>query len=170
MKNRKRSNDNEPTDHPADCSSFLEAHLHDTICRIRLSSWCMSLSVHACKRRFYATFVIKSETRIVLRSENYICQNNNRISRVVWMDLNKHLNNKSDRLIAVRKRSFKATFYTLRLIGPITYLGACYIRTKVTSDAFVRKWRCTFVGEPLNHIHQDTESARLIAVCKRSFR
>ena len=25
----------------------------------------------------------------------------------------------------------------------------------------------TFVGEPLNHIHQDTKSARLIAVCKR---
>ena len=25
------------------------------------------------------------------------------------------------------------------------------------------------MGEPLNHIHQDTESARLIAVCKRSF-
>ena len=24
-----------------------------------------------------------------------------------------------------------------------------------------------FVGEPLNHIHQDTKSARLIAVCKR---
>ena len=31
------------------------------------------------------------------------------------------------------------------------------------------KWRCTFVGEPLNRIHQDTKSARLIAVCKRSF-
>ena len=25
------------------------------------------------------------------------------------------------------------------------------------------------VGEPLNHINQDTKSARLIAVCKRSF-
>ena len=59
--------------------------------------------------------------------------------------------------------------YTLRLIGPISYLGACYIRTKVTTDAFVRKWRCTFVAEPLNHIHQDTKSAWLIAMCKRSF-
>ena len=58
--------------------------------------------------------------------------------------------------------------YTLRLIGPISYLGACYIRTTVTKWAFVRKWRYTFVGEPLNHIHQDTKSARLIAVCKRS--
>ena len=28
----------------------------------------------------------------------------------------------------------------------------------------------TFVGEPLNHIHQDTKSARLIAVCKRTNR
>ena len=32
----------------------------------------------------------------------------------------------------------------------------------------MRKWRCTFVSEPLNHIHQDTKSARLIKVCKRS--
>ena len=47
------------------------------------------------------------------------------------------------------------------------YLGACYIRTKVTKS-FVRKLRCAFVGEPLNHIHKDTKSARLIAVCKRS--
>ena len=28
----------------------------------------------------------------------------------------------------------------------------------ITSDAFVRKWRCTFVGEPLNHIYQDTKN------------
>ena len=33
----------------------------------------------------------------------------------------------------------------------------------------MRKWRCTSVGEPLDHIHQDTKSTRLIAVCKRSF-
>ena len=36
-------------------------------------------------------------------------------------------------------------------------------------NAFVRKFRCTFVVEPLNHIHQDTKSAGLIAVCERSF-
>ena len=35
---------------------------------------------------------------------------------------------------------------------------------------FVRKWHCAFVGEPLNHIHQDTKSARLIAVSKRTFK
>ena len=58
--------------------------------------------------------------------------------------------------------------YTLRLIGPISYLDACYIHTKVTIT-FVRKFRCTIVGEPLTHIHQDTKSARLIAVCERSF-
>ena len=34
----------------------------------------------------------------------------------------------------------------------------------------MRKWHCTFVGEPLNHIYQDTKSARLIAVCKRTFK
>ena len=45
-----------------------------------------------------------------------------------------------------------------------------YTRMKVTENAFVWKWRCAFVhGEPLNHIHQDTKSARLIAVCKRRF-
>ena len=35
--------------------------------------------------------------------------------------------------------------------------------------AFVNKWRCTFVAEPLNHIHEDTKSARLIAMYKWSF-
>ena len=34
----------------------------------------------------------------------------------------------------------------------------------------MRILRHTFVGEPLNHIHQDTKSARSIAVCKRSLR
>ena len=29
-------------------------------------------------------------------------------------------------------------------------------------------WRCAFVSEPLNHIHQDTKSVRLIAVCKHT--
>ena len=42
-----------------------------------------------------------------------------------------------------------------------------YIRR--LQNAFVRKFRCTFMVEPLNHIHQDTKSARLIAVCKRTF-
>ena len=32
----------------------------------------------------------------------------------------------------------------------------------------MRKWCCAFVGQPLNHIHQDTKSAQLIAVCKLS--
>ena len=34
----------------------------------------------------------------------------------------------------------------------------------------MKKVRCTIVGEPLNHIHQDTKSARLIAVCKRTLK
>ena len=58
--------------------------------------------------------------------------------------------------------------YTLRLIGPISYLGACYIRTKVTK-CIREKIRCAFMSESLNHIDQDTKLARLIAVCKRSF-
>ena len=32
----------------------------------------------------------------------------------------------------------------------------------------MRRWRCAFVSEPLNHIHQDTKSARLIALCKHT--
>ena len=35
-------------------------------------------------------------------------------------------------------------------------------------NAFARKFRGIFVVEPLDHIHQDTKSAGLIAVCKRS--
>ena len=43
--------------------------------------------------------------------------------------------------------------------------------TKVTKCIREKMTLFTFVGEPLNHIHQDTKvkSARLIAVCKRSF-
>ena len=58
--------------------------------------------------------------------------------------------------------------YTFQLIGPISYLGACYIRRKVTK-CIHDKIRRTFVSESLNHNHQGTKSARLIAVCKRSF-
>ena len=61
-----------------------------------------------------------------------------------------------------RVNGLKSCVYTLRLIGPVSYLGACYIRTKV------REWRCTFVVNLLNHIYQDTKSSRLIAVCKRT--
>ena len=37
-------------------------------------------------------------------------------------------------------------------------------------DNKMHSWEndATLVGEPLNYIHQDTKSARLIAVCKRS--
>ena len=35
-------------------------------------------------------------------------------------------------------------------------------------NAFARKFRGIFVVETLDHIHQDTKSAGLIAVCKRS--
>ena len=36
---------------------------------------------------------------------------------------------------------------------------------------FLQKLPFAFIsmGKPLNHIHQDTKSARLIAVCKRTF-
>ena len=69
-------------------------------------------------------------------------------------------------------RSIISMVYTLRLVGSISYLGGCYWRTKVTKC--IRQKMTLFsavlisVCETLNDIHQDTKSARLIAVCKRS--
>ena len=64
---------------------------------------------------------------------------------------------------------FKVRFHTV--INRADFVSWCmlHIRTTVRKCIVVRKWRCTFVGESLNHIHQDTKSARLIAMCKRSF-
>ena len=62
--------------------------------------------------------------------------------------------------------------YTLRLVGSISYLGGCYRRTKVTKCICQKMTLFSAVlisvCEPLNYIHQDTKSARLIAVCRRS--
>ena len=60
--------------------------------------------------------------------------------------------------------------YTLRLIGPISYLGACYIQTKVTKCIREKMTLYTFMDKPLNQICQNTKSARLNAVCKRSIK
>ena len=49
--------------------------------------------------------------------------------------------------------------YTLRLIGPISYPGECDLMVHMHFVAFVRVY----------NMHQDTKSARLIAVCKRTF-
>ena len=43
------------------------------------------------------------------------------------------------------------------------------IRTKVTKCIREKMTLYVRVGEPLNHIQQETKSARLIALCKRSF-
>ena len=81
---------------------------------------------------------------------------------------------KYNRRATIEKRHLQqivlSCVYTLGLIGPISYLGACYIRTKVTKCIPEKMSLHTFVGESLNHIHQDTKSARLIAVCERSFK
>ena len=67
---------------------------------------------------------------------------------------------------------FTVRLYTLRLVGSISYLGGCYRRTKVTKCICQKMTLFSAVlismCEPLNYIHQDTKSARLIAVCKRS--
>ena len=51
--------------------------------------------------------------------------------------------------------------YTLRLIGPISYPGECDLMVHS------RMHFVTFVY--IYNMHQDTKSARLIAVCKRTF-
>ena len=67
---------------------------------------------------------------------------------------------------------FTVRLYTLRLVGSISYLGGSYRRTKVTKCICQKMTLFSAVlisvCEPLNHIHQYTKSARLIAVCKRS--
>ena len=63
--------------------------------------------------------------------------------------------------------------YTLRLIGPISYRGEC--------DLMVHQQKYSVIFSRLTHksislpsyvynMHQDTKSARLIAVCKRSLK
>ena len=58
--------------------------------------------------------------------------------------------------------------YTLRLIGPISYPGKCdlMIHTRKHSVIFSRMH---LLPSFAYNMHQDTKSARLIAVCKRTF-
>ena len=50
-------------------------------------------------------------------------------------------------------------------INRADFVSWCMLYTyEGNKTAFVRKWRCTFVGELLNHIHQDTKSAQLIGL------
>ena len=58
--------------------------------------------------------------------------------------------------------------YTLRLIGPISYLGACYIHAKVTK-CIREKISLYFYGWTIKSHSPGYEIGRLIAVCKRSF-
>ena len=52
--------------------------------------------------------------------------------------------------------------YTRRLIGPISYPGAGYILCKKVTKCIREKMTMYFrVGEPLNHIHQNTKSENM---------
>ena len=113
---------------------------------------------HLRNRHRYGVFFFFFFSIAFFHSEQWVCvHSRKRVESSTWVNA---------RLLSVKLRL--SYVYTLRLIGPISYLGVCYIRKKVT-NAFVRKWRCVFVCESLNHISQDTKSARLIAVCKRTF-
>ena len=56
--------------------------------------------------------------------------------------------------------------YTLRLIGPISYAGGS--PTKAHRH-FLTSHECILLPFYVYNMHQDTKSARLIAVCKRTF-
>ena len=53
--------------------------------------------------------------------------------------------------------------YTPRLIGPISYPGECDLMVHP------QKYSVTLLPSCVYNMHQDTKSARLIAVCKRTF-
>ena len=57
--------------------------------------------------------------------------------------------------------------YTLRLIGPISYSGECDLMVQPRKH-FVFFSRMHFVSF-VHNMRQDTKSAPLIAVCKRTF-
>ena len=59
--------------------------------------------------------------------------------------------------------------YTLRLIGPISYLGGCYRRTKVTK-CIRQKMTLYFHVWTIKSHSPGMKSARLIAVCKHSIK
>ena len=65
-------------------------------------------------------------------------------------------------------KSLKVRLHTA--INRADFVSRCmlYTRTKVTKRIREKMTMC-FVSEPLNRIHQNTKSARLIAVCKHSF-
>ena len=61
-------------------------------------------------------------------------------------------------------------FYTLRLIGQISYPGECDLIVhpqKYEVVSFAQK--CILLPSYVYNMHQDTKSARLIVVWKRSF-
>ena len=66
------------------------------------------------------------------------------------------------------KRAFKPRLYTA-IIGPFSYLDQCdlMVQPQKYSVIFSRMHFVTFICK--YNMHQDTKSARLTAVCKRSF-
>ena len=86
-----------------------------------------------------------------------------------------------ERLPMIKKKRLKrfehlsANTLKLRLhtaINRADFVSGCmlYTRTKVTKCTHEKMTLYFRIGEPLNHIHQGTKSARLIAVCKRSIK
>ena len=62
---------------------------------------------------------------------------------------------------SLSRKTWSSVLYTLRLIGLISYLGAYYIRKKVTKYIREKMTRGTFVGESLYQIHQDTKLSQI---------
>ena len=81
-----------------------------------------------------------------------------------------HQDTRSARLIAMCKRSFEVRLHTA--INRADFVSWCMLYTYKGNKMHSSENDPVLISvcEPLNHIHQDTKSARLIAVCKRTLR
>ena len=127
-------------------SSYLKARLHRRFLWRSFSFWCMRLNglTFECIRPS-----VQSYTKSIL----------------LWL-------NHSIACVRMRKISTKiarvngplSCVYTLWLIGPISYPGEWDLMVQMH---FAHE--CILLPSHVYNIHQDTKSARLITVCKRSF-
>ena len=113
---------------------------------------------HLRNRHRYGVFFFFFFSIAFFHSEQWVCvHSRKRVESSTWVNA---------RLLSVKLRL--SYVYTLQLIGPISYPGKCdlMIRTRKHSVIFSRMH---LLPSFVYNIHQDTKSARLIAVCKRTF-
>ena len=72
-------------------------------------------------------------------------------------------------LISKSENSHLSYVFTLRLIGPISYPDECDLTVHPRKYSVIFSHECILLPLYVHNMHQDTKSARLIAVCKRTF-